>query len=243
MAKHKICADCATIQNIDGAKKCMSCGSKTLIPVDSPKGKELAAGQELPKLKYWTGKRIFVGCVIAFFVYAFFIPTSQTPPAPPRYKTASDSPIPFNENRWRYSSSEDPMSSKKSYFARIDSSNTLNFSFPYSGGQNATLMLRTHPQHGKDVIVQIERGQFLCTSYSGCSVLVRFDDKKAVRYRANGPSDNSSTTLFLSNYSGFVSNLMKAKRVRIQAEVYKEGNQFMEFNVEGFDADQYLEKK
>jgi hypothetical protein len=143
---------------------------------------------------------------------------------------------------WIYDQTTDSMTGKISSFAAIDSTNTLNFDFPYSGPQHATLMLRKHPQHGKDIILNIERGQFLCNGYSGCSVLVRFDENKPVRYSASEPSDNSTTTIFLSNYAGFIKSMMKAKHLRIQAEFYQQGNQVLEFDVSSFDEKKYLGK-
>lgn len=89
------------------------------------------------------------------------------------------------------------------------------------------------------MIFAIERGQLLCPSYDGCTVLVRFDEQPAVRYSANGPADNSSEMLFLSNYGGFAEKLLKADRVRISAEIYQAGAPVFEFNVSGFDVKKY----
>jgi hypothetical protein len=61
------------------------------------------------------------------------------------------------------------------------------------------------------VILDIEKGQFMCSSFSGCSVSVRFDDKPPRRFTGMGPSDNSTTTLFIRNYSSFVAEARKAK--------------------------------
>ena len=131
------------------------------------------------------------------------------------------------------------MSSAKTYWATVVSTNQIELGFPYGGPQRASLTLRTHPRHGKDVIFRIEKGQLLCRSYDGCSVLVRFDEDKAVSYRANGPADNSTETLFLSNYSGFAERLLRAKRVRISAEIYQAGAPVFEFDVSGFDVNKY----
>lgn len=143
---------------------------------------------------------------------------------------------------WSYFSDEDAMSSKNSRFASIQSSNTVNLGFPYSGEQQATLQLRTHPRWGKDVIFSVDKGQLLC-SYSGCRVLVRFDEAPPVYYNANEPSDHSSTYLFISNYAGFVNKMSKAKKVRIAVDFYQNGTQTFEFNVSGFDQAQYSGKK
>ena len=126
-----------------------------------------------------------------------------------------------------------------SYSARVQSTNTVEFGFPYSGSQHATLVLRTHPRLGKDVILNIERGQFLCRSYEDCTILVRFDDQKAQNYSAIGAADNSTETIFIRNYTHFVSSMQKAKTVRIAAEIYQQGSPVFEFDVSGFDASKY----
>lgn len=146
-------------------------------------------------------------------------------------------------NGWSYFSSQDAMTSKKTFFASIDSVNTLSFDFPYAGAQHATFQLRTHPSYGKDAILSIEKGQLLCSSYDGCTVMVRFDEGKAMRFSAVGPSDHSTTSLFIRGYSKLISQMAKAKKMRIAAEFYQSGTQTMEFNVAGFDSSKYLENK
>jgi hypothetical protein len=123
--------------------------------------------------------------------------------------------------------------------ATNESVNTVSFAFPYKGEQHATLFLRSHPQHGQDVILAIEKGQFLCSPFDGCTVLVRFDDKPPVRFHASGPEDHDTVTLFLGNYAGFVSAMTKAKTVRMSVPVYQEGSPVFEFDVSGFDKNRY----
>ena len=156
---------------------------------------------------------------------------------------ASASPAPATApqpgSQWDYRQDKDPMGKGAAYFASVLSNNTVNFGFPYSGAQHATLTLRTHPRYGENVILSIERGQFLCPSYDGCTVLVRFDDSKAIRYSADGAADNSTETIFIRGYSSFVAHLEKSKRVRISANVYQEGAPVFEFDVSGFDPSKY----
>ena len=141
--------------------------------------------------------------------------------------------------KWRYASGSDPMASRPSRTASIDSENTVEFGFPYEGQQHATLTLRNHPSYGRDVILNIREGQILCSSYDDCSIRVRFDDGPAERWTGAGPADNSSTTVFIRNYSRFVQRLRNAKVVRIQIPVYQEGAPTFEFRVGGFDNERY----
>jgi len=157
--------------------------------------------------------------------------------------SASPTSVPQPGSQWVYRQDEDPMGKGTAHFASVLSHNTVSFGFPYSGAQHGTLTLRTHPRYGKDVILGIERGQFLCPSYDGCTVLVRFDDSKAIRYSAAGAADNSTETVFIRGYSSFVAHLEKSKRVRISANVYQEGAPVFEFDVSGFDPSKYQSSK
>jgi hypothetical protein len=53
--------------------------------------------------------------------------------------------------KWSYYSTTDPMASRPSRTASIQSENTVNFDFPYQGPQHAILTLRNHPSYGRDV--------------------------------------------------------------------------------------------
>jgi hypothetical protein len=141
--------------------------------------------------------------------------------------------------KWTYSSSTDPMASRPSRTATISSENTVNFSFPYEGEQHATLMLRNHPSYGRDVILYIREGQIMCSSYSECSVRVRFDDGPAERWTGVGPADASSTAVFIRNYARFVQRMRNASVVRIEIPVYHQGSPTFEFRVGGFDNARY----
>lgn len=146
-------------------------------------------------------------------------------------------------SQWSYSQDADAMSKGTTYHAAVLSSNTVNFDFPYSGEQHATLNLRDDPRYGKDVIFRIERGQILCHSYEDCTVLVRFDDGKASHYTAVGAADNSTETIFIRNYGRFVASMLKVKRVRISTNIYQEGAPVFEFEVSDFDQNEYKPKK
>lgn len=135
---------------------------------------------------------------------------------------------------WTYSDSTDAMTGRKVLVATVASRNELNFSSPYSGAQKAILLLRDHPRRGRDAIITIERGQFLC-GVSACSVMVRFDDGKPMRYSVSGTADHTTTALFIGGYERFLTGLKSAKRVRIEVAVYQEGAQTMDFEVSGLN--------
>lgn len=171
--------------------------------------------------------------------------TPVSMPAP--VASAAPTPVPTAEktssgSQWNYSANEEKMTGGTTYHAVVSSTNTVNFGFPYSGTQNASLRLRIDPKYGKDVMFSIEKGQILCHSYEDCSILVRFDEEKPRNYAAVGAADNSSETIFIRNYDQFVGNLRKAKRVRISANIYQQGSPVFEFDVSGFSAEKFRSK-
>jgi hypothetical protein len=136
---------------------------------------------------------------------------------------------------WDYSQFEDEMGRGTVYMATIESRNTINLDFPYSGEQHGSLMLREHPRHGKDIVLKIERGQLLDSEYND-PVVVRFDNDKPLTFSSVGASDHSTESLFLRGnaFSVFSTRLKTAKTVRIQVPIYQGGNQVFTFEVEGF---------
>lgn len=165
---------------------------------------------------------------------------SESAPKPSAVpSTPTVSPRPTN---WRYNHSDYEMGQGRTHHATTVSSNTVDFGFPYGGSQHGTLLLRTHPKHGKDIVLSIERGQFLVRSYEDSTALVRFDDDDPITYKVVGAEDHSTTTVFVRDYQGFVSRMLKSKRVRISVPVYQQSSPVFEFDVSEFDTGAYLEE-
>ncbi len=134
--------------------------------------------------------------------------------------------------RWSYEESPDTMGRGTIKTASIRSLKEFQFGFPYQGAQRARLQLRVHPKYGKDVILSIERGQFLC-GIDSCNVGVRFDEGKTQTYTAVEPADHRTTALFLRNYDRFLANARKSKKAYVEAEFYQEGPRVFEFDIAG----------
>ncbi len=151
--------------------------------------------------------------------------------------TATKNPSPNSptggqpKENWQYSQDSDKMTSKIQYFASVDATEQLQLKAPYDGGVTASVLIRNTTGEN-EVLLQISKGQFLA-SLDGENIQVRFDTAKAETYSCSGPSDYSSTVLFLHSSQKFIANLKKAKKLLIGAEMYDNGVQQMEFNVEG----------
>jgi hypothetical protein len=150
------------------------------------------------------------------------------------------SPTPGNS--WSYDEQPDKMGRGVIKTASVDSINTVSFNFPYNGEQHARLTVRKHPEHGNDVMLRIERGQFL-TGVEGCTVTLRFDDNPPIKLHGDEPADLSTNVLFIEGYDRIVSNLERAKRLRIEAPFYQEGNQVFDFDVQGFKRERLSPQK
>lgn len=193
---------------------------------------------------------LILGTVIVSAFSSIFSSGSRSGSASTQPSTSSASsgqavstPAPQPGSQWEYLHSDDSMGKGVIHQAHVSSSNTVNFDFPYSGLQHATLSLRAHPRHGKDVIFHIEKGQVLCHSYEDCIVLVRFDEEAPTNYSAAGAADNSTETIFIRNYERFIGKMLKAKRVRIATSIYQQGAPVFDFDVSSFDQDKYRPKK
>jgi hypothetical protein len=133
---------------------------------------------------------------------------------------------------WRYNESTEQMGRGTVKHAQVESLNEVVFDFPYRGEQRGTLTLRSHPKYGKDVILSIEKGQFICR-IDECAVAVRFDDGKPQNFSAIGPADHSTTSLFIRGHDRFVTAAKKAKRVFIEAQFFQQGTRVFEFEIVG----------
>lgn len=230
--------------------KCKECGTEVSSKAETcPK-----CGARVAAKSMGCGKLIGViflgGIIISVYSSIFSSGTRSNTSSPPTsspsasiVQTAPTSKPILPGSQWSYYQSDDTMGKGVIGQAYVSSSNTVNFDFPYAGAQHATLRLITNPRLGKDVMFSIEKGQILCHSYEDCTVLVRFDDEKAVNYTAVGPADNSTETIFIRNYDRFVEKMLKAKRVRIAANIYQQGAPMFEFDVSGFDQNKYKPKK
>lgn len=224
--------------------KCKECGAEISSKAETcPK-----CGARVAEKPMGCGTLIgvaFLGVIIISIFSSIFssTETASRPSSEASAATASVETQSLPGSQWSYYQNSDDMGKGTVYTAHVSSTNLVNFDFPYSGEQHATLSLRTHPRWGKDLFFRIEKGQLLCNSYDGCNVLIRFDDSAALTFSAIGPEDNSSEVIFIQNYGRFVEKMLKAKRVRIAVNVYQEGAPTFEFDVSDFDQAKYKPKK
>lgn len=144
-----------------------------------------------------------------------------------------DRPADPDISDWKYSQKEDEMTSVTTYFASLDSVNSVNLDFPYNGEQHANLTLRKK-QDKTEVLFAIPKGQFTCSISESCKILVRFGNEEASNYSASLPADHSSNLLFLEPAESFLENIHWAETIKISPTIYKNGNPVFTFNSKNF---------
>ncbi|GAB3737345.1 hypothetical protein GCM10028794_19110 [Silanimonas algicola] len=205
------------------------------------------------------------GCtkVVAVLLALLFIPVmlvtciagsdrapSRPPPTPQKAAQAAEQALAKAEAEqkareealatWAYSTGGDAMSGGTFRTAVLRSRNTFRLGFPYEGEQRGALTVRKHPRYGQDVILQIERGQMLCR-IGGCNYSVKFDDGAIQQFTMNEPESHDSTVLFFANQARFLSQMKRAKLVRIEVPLFQHAPLTLEFDVSSFDEARWLE--
>lgn len=209
------CSECGKEMST-AAKACPHCGAK--------------------KRQGWTLVRV----ILVFLFGAIFykacstrtdapVTASSTPAPAPGAVVLTDSGAPG----WLYNTADDAMSGSKMAVAALPSIEQLSLEFPYSGRNQPRLTLRSKGKE-LDVMVSIDKGQILCP-LSSCSVSVKFDDDKAVKFTGSGPADHGTTVVFLSPEKRFIDRLKKAKKVLVELNLFHQGTQVLEFRTEGLE--------
>ena len=153
-------------------------------------------------------------------------PTITEPSGPPA--TAP----PTAPSPWAYDDRHDAMRGTTMRLAWVASDTHPTFDFPYAGGSTLTLQLR-HRGASDDVMLFLDRGQFICQPFGEGHVSVKFDDGPVQRFGCGEASDGRATVIFLMPAGRFISQLRKAHRVIIEAEFYQSGSHQITFQTAG----------
>lgn len=201
-------------------------------------------GVKQPIRKSNTGCLVALGVLVLLFVIGSLTSHNTTAPVTSTTTSIATStetaqsdqvvtPPNAPQTPWVYDDSTDEMRGTPIHIACTATTNEVSLDFPY-GNQHAYLCVRQHPRFGEDVYVRLENeGQFLCNSYSGCNVRVRFDDGAVSTFSANEASDNSTNVIFITGHSRFIQSLKRSSRVFVEAEFYQAGVQQMSFETSG----------
>ena len=132
---------------------------------------------------------------------------------------------------WVYKSEVDEMDGSTTKKAIIESSNAVEFDFPYNGGSTLGICIRKTKKYGNEVMISISNGQFISNEYNGTNyVTVRFDNNAPIKFSTVEPSDYSSDLLFLENSKKFIKLAKNAKTIKIEAPFFNEGSYVFTFD-------------
>jgi hypothetical protein len=187
-------------------------------------------------LRNWFVRHYIVSILLVIFIGIPVIAGLINGDKPtPTSTTSSESTAVDELHTWRYTETEDAMTSKTTTTATVGAKDELMFDFPYNGGSIAQILLRN--KNGRnDVMLIVSKGQFN-SSINDNYVKIRFDDTPAKTYSYGRPSDGSSDTIFLNSTAELIAKMKTSKKVIIEAEFFQEGLKQMEFNVSGLKWD------
>jgi len=138
---------------------------------------------------------------------------------------------------WEIKKVDDPMTDKVSEFAAVVSMNGHDFDFPFNDGKkHAVLAAHRNPGKPERVAIAIMGGMIGCESRTRCKIRCRFDDDSPVTVVVSMPrsGDWQYAQLLEPFDEMFIILARKAKRVRIELPIYKNGSRVFEFDVAGY---------
>ena len=139
------------------------------------------------------------------------------------------------ESNWVFDSTINKMTSKINYTASISANELLDLKFPYQGGVSVSLSIRKKAGEENEAFLYLSKGQLMAAhSYEEGTIRLRFDEEAPESYSVIGSTDNSSNIVFINSVNKVINKLKRSKKLIIEAVVYDNGNQQMEFNTTGF---------
>ena len=148
-------------------------------------------------------------------------------------ETTSNKNVKKDSVTWEITKAVDEMTDSENVWAEIRSDNFVNQDFPYNGDTYSTITIRYMQKNGYDVIIGIDRGQIIGDDWDGSNyITVRFDKDTPKKYYFSMPSDYSTESVFLKNAKDFIEKCKRANDIKIQLELYDNGNPTFSFHVD-----------
>lgn len=134
------------------------------------------------------------------------------------------------QSNWTYDRRRDELRGRDIVEARIRSTNSVNLGFPY-GDTHLTILVRQHPEYGRDVIFIADEGQIVC-SVTGCRGSISFDGA-AQRISLNDSADYNPTVVFAASAAPLIDRLKRSRRTIVELPFYQNGNPQFTFDTTG----------
>lgn len=136
-----------------------------------------------------------------------------------------------HKSTWSYTESVDEMTEVTNYFATCQSTNEVEFEFPYAGGSHLSLVVRNMGKKN-EILFSISNGQFN-SGIDGQKITLKVDGGEPFKVNCNGANDGSMDVLFVSNASNLLEKIKAAKTLKVQVEFFQEGDKTFDFDVAG----------
>jgi hypothetical protein len=144
------------------------------------------------------------------------LPVSTTPSA------ASQSTPPKPVENWAYTEDNDEMSGKKMSWACTTAPEGVDLCLRKKGGKLESFINFN----------SVTDGQFLCLE-DACSTKARFDDGPVISFGGVEADGGKTTMLFLEPTPRLISQLRKAKTLKLQPPIYENSGEVLHFDVSG----------
>ena len=138
------------------------------------------------------------------------------------------------KRNWNFESKLVGIDKEKMLFLTTKSINSLNLDFPYNGKNHGEIILRNSKKYEIEILFSIDKGQILC-DVSVCRGKIKFDSSPSIKFIGGKSVDRRSDIIILQKDEHLIELLKSSKKVLIEIPLYREGNQILEFNIEGLD--------
>jgi hypothetical protein len=131
---------------------------------------------------------------------------------------------------WAHSDSVDKMTGDVLKVATLKSDNQVKLKPPYAGKNSGLIQIMALPSGDFSASVSLDKGQWLCGTE--CDILVRFDGGQPMLFKASSSMATPSNRISFKRGSLFYAWVAKSKTVFVQALMYQDGAQVLEFSVD-----------
>lgn len=199
--------------------------------------------EQLEQRKATNMKILKFGClpiVVLFLLVILFSTLSESDKQNDSASSRSATETPSGEAAkpiyWKYGENVDKMEGTKVYYAQCESTNEIEFDFPYNGGSKFHITIRNQGKRN-EIFLKVSSGQFMTSIGGASTVKVKFDDNKSLNYSYSSADDGSADVIFIDNAPSFLTKLKASKKLMIEATFYDAGNKIIEFDTEGLQWD------
>lgn len=177
--------------------------------------------------------KIIIGVVVVLGMIGWCSEQNEGSSTQEEKEKTEQTTVEEKKSAWDYSETTDEMTDAVTYFAVNESTNEVDFDFPYNGGSKLSVNIRNKGKKN-EIIFSISKGQFNA-GIDGQALTIRIDEGSAFKVNCSVSNDGSSDILFVNNPSKLLASIKSAKTMKVQAEFFQEGLKTFDFNVEGLE--------